>query len=100
MVFGTCFSIFYTYFWFKKKIIYSFSGILYEPFLLLDAPIYAHFAAVPAGVGEADDASLSGANEDVEDVAKFVTVPHPRRPPPPAPIPATATGRNSMPTTL
>jgi hypothetical protein len=55
--------------------IYSFSGILYEPFLLLDAPIDAHFAVFPAGVGEADEASLSGADEDVEDVedvAKFV----------------------------
>jgi hypothetical protein len=42
---------------------------------LLDAPIDAHFAAFPAGFGEADDASSSGADkdvEDVEDVAKFV----------------------------
>jgi hypothetical protein len=28
----------------KKKFLFSFSGILYEPFLLLDAPIDAHFA--------------------------------------------------------
>jgi hypothetical protein len=40
--------------------------------MLLDAPIDAHVAAFPAGIGEADDASSSGANEDVEDVAKFL----------------------------
>jgi hypothetical protein len=65
----------------KKKIgkefgiffLYSFSGILYEPFLLLDGPIDAHFAAFTAG--EADDSSLPGASEegkDIEEVAEFV----------------------------
>jgi hypothetical protein len=78
------FSIFWTYFCLKKKkkkkkrkefeicFLYSFSGILYEPFLLLDALIDAHFAAFPAGAAKADDASSLGAVEDVEDVAKFV----------------------------
>jgi hypothetical protein len=54
-----------------KYFFYSLSGILYKPYMLLDAPIDAHFAAFPAGVGRADDAS-SGANEDIEDVAKLV----------------------------
>jgi hypothetical protein len=31
--------------------------------MLLDAQIDVHFAAFPAGVGKADDASLSGASE-------------------------------------
>jgi hypothetical protein len=44
--------------------LYSFSGILYEPFLLLDAPIDAHFAAFTAGASEE--------GEDVEEVAEFV----------------------------
>jgi hypothetical protein len=57
---------------FEIFFLYSLSGILYEPYILLDAPIDAHFAAFPAGVGEADDAPSSGANEEVEDVAKFV----------------------------
>jgi hypothetical protein len=56
---------------FEIFFLHSLSGILYEPYMLLDVPINAHFAAFPAGVGEADDAS-SGANEDIEDVAKFV----------------------------
>jgi hypothetical protein len=35
---------------FEIFFLYSLSGILYEPSLLLDAPINAHFASFPAGV--------------------------------------------------
>jgi hypothetical protein len=50
---------------FEIFFLYSLSGILYEPYLLLDAPINAHFAWFPAGVVKAGDA-LSGADEDIE----------------------------------
>jgi hypothetical protein len=38
-----------------KMIFYLLSGVLYEPYLLLDAPVDAFCASFPAGVCEAGD---------------------------------------------
>jgi hypothetical protein len=54
---------------FEIFVLFSFSGILYEPFLLLDAPIDAHFAAFTAG--ESDDVVVED-GEGAERVAEFV----------------------------
>jgi hypothetical protein len=53
-------------------LLYSFSGILYEPFLLLDAPIDAHFAAFTAGEADASSSGASEEGKDVEKVAELV----------------------------
>jgi hypothetical protein len=44
------------------------SRVLYVPYLLLDAPVDAHFASFPAGVSEAGNA-ISDVEDDDDDGA-------------------------------
>jgi hypothetical protein len=51
-----------------KMIFYLLSGVLYEPYLLLDAPVDTFFASFPAGVCEAGDA-MSDVDDNDDDIS-------------------------------
>jgi hypothetical protein len=55
-----------------KTIFYLLSGVLYEPYLLLDAPVDAFFASFPAGISKAGDAMSDVDDEDDNDGAIVV----------------------------